>query len=201
MTTSDITRIIEPLLSHAKISPYKTKWQEQWFRMYRYELEKTNQVFAYLHILEVFLRNRINTEFIKDFGDWLCDLNCRLKLNFNEQSRVIKAREIAIKSGKEINQDNIISNLNFRFWTNLFQKSYDNSIWHQNKRLTRVFPFLKNHQRDLQIIQTEMEMIRKFQNKVFHCENLLNYDLEQMAKLINKFIYGISGINVEEFFY
>jgi len=61
---------------------------------------------------------------------------------------------------------------------------------------TRVFPFLKPHQRDLKQIQKEMEAIRKFRNRVFHFKNLQSWNFEEMKKLIDKFIFGVGGVDM-----
>jgi len=64
--------------------------------------------------------------------------------------------------------------------------------------IERVFPFLKNHQRNLKTIQKELESIRRFRNRIFHFESLTNLDCEGTAQLINKFIYGISGVEIKK---
>jgi hypothetical protein len=193
---SKLSDRIEPFLSSKKISPYKTKYADNWFTIYKAEIEQAKEAFVYLHFLEIFLRNKIAIELNKDFGDWLFNKQSALKLNYKEQKKIAEVLLSLGKMGKEINQDNIISNLNFGFWTNIFHKSYNYSIWQQNKILIRLFPHLKSSQRNLSQIQKEMEKIRKFRNRIFHFENLQNLNIEQMKNLINKFIYGISKIKM-----
>jgi hypothetical protein len=101
------------------------------------------------------------------------------------------------KSNKVKNADNIISNLSFGFWTNLFHRPYA-KIWQQNKMIERIFPFLKSHQRNLKQIQKELEVIRKFRNRIFHFESLQSYNIGEMERLIFKFVYGISGVKIWE---
>lgn len=189
---------IETLLSYKKISIYKKEFSDQWFEAYKLELQEAKEIFIYLHFLEMFLRNKIAIEFSSDFGDWLCNDECQLKLNFKEKEKVKKAIEELTRTKKEINLDNIVSNLNFGFWTNIFHKSYNYSVWQQNKMTDRVFPFLKPNQRNLVNIQKEMEAIRKFRNRIFHFESLQSWNREEMKNLINKFIFGISGVQISE---
>lgn len=189
---------IETLLSIKKTAFYKEKFADKWFEAYKSELEQAKDIFTYLHFLEIFLRNRIALEFSVDFGDWLFDARSKLKLNFKEQEKVGKVVAELNKMGKEINLDNIVSSLNFGFWTNLFHKPYHVPVWQKNKIIERIFPFLKPHQRNLGQIQREMEAIRKFRNRIFHFESMQSWNFEEMKKLIDKFIYGIGGVKISE---
>lgn len=194
--TDNFLNKLEELLSPKKVAAYKIKFSDSWFEAYKSELELAKEIFAYLHFLEIFLRNKIATEFNADFSDWLVDSRSTLKLNFREKEKVGKVLTELSKMGKEPNLDNIISSLNFGFWTNLFHKSYHVQVWQRNKMLERVFPFLKSHQRDLKQIQTEMEAIRKLRNRIFHFENLQSWNFEEMRKLIDKFIFGVGGVDM-----
>lgn len=189
---------IEELLSSSKILIYKEKFSDQWFEFYKLELNEAKEILVSLHFLEIFLRNKISTKFTSEFGEWVFDNKCKLKLNFREKDKIDKIiSELEVRN-KNVNLDNIISSLNFGFWTNLFHKPYHVPIWQQNKIIEHVFPFLKPHQRNLSKIQKEMEAIRKFRNRIFHFESLHGWNLEEMKNLIDKFIYGISGITIDE---
>lgn len=187
---------LEELLSKKKVEPYKKKFSNNWFEAYKSELEQAKEIFIYLHFLEIFLRNKIAEEFSIEFGNWFFDQNCTLKLNFKEQEKIDKVIVELTQTKKEINLDNIVSSLNFGFWTNLFHKSYNYPIWDKNKMIERVFPFLRSHQRNLKQIQKEMEAIRKLRNRVFHFENLQSWNFAEIKKLIDKFIYGIGGFDM-----
>lgn len=187
---------IEELLSKKKVETYKKKFSGNWFEAYKTELEHAKEIFIYLHFLEIFLRNKIAAEFSIEFGDWLFDKSCALKLNFKEQEKIDKVAAELTQTKKELNSDNIVSGLNFGFWTNLFHKSYNYPIWHKNKMIERVFPFLKPHQRDLKQIQKEMEAIRKLRNRVFHFENLQSCNFTEIKNLIDKFIFGVGGFDM-----
>ncbi|MES2676711.1 MAG: hypothetical protein V4612_00145 [Pseudomonadota bacterium] len=189
---------IQTLLSIKKIAVYKEKFGDSWFEAYKIELNQAKEIFVCLHFLELFLRNKIASQLNQDFGNWLFDKKCPLKLNPREQEKISIIIETLNKTGKEISQDNIVSNLNFGFWTNLFHKSYYVPIWQKNKIIERVFPYLKNNQRNLKQIQKEMEEIRKFRNRIFHFENLQSWNFEEMEKLIDKFIRGIGGAGIQE---
>lgn len=190
---------LENLLSFRRIEPYKTK-SSNWLEAYAVELSQAKDFYTHLHFLEIFLRNKINNEFKKIFGEWLFVRNSRLKLNFREQEKINDVLILLQQAKKEIDQDNVISNLSFGFWTNLFHKSYNYQIWQQNKMIERVFPYLSSSERNLKTIQQEMEMIRKFRNRIFHFENLREYDLQKTRSIIDKFIYGISELKISDIF-
>ena len=197
-TNKKMLNTIETLLSVKKIAFYKEEFGDSWFKAYKAELSQAKEIFVCLHFLEIFLRNKIAIELSQDFGNWFFDKKSQLKLNPREQEKITIAIENLRKIGKEISQDNIISNLNFGFWTNLFHKSYNYPIWQKNKIIERVFPYLKNNQRNLKQIQKEMEAIRKFRNRIFHFENLQDWNFEEMEGLIDKFVYGVSGAKIKE---
>jgi hypothetical protein len=192
-----IAKELENLLSTKRVEAYKVK-DENWFNSYKEELIQLKELYVNLHFLEIFLRNKISSEFAKTFGNWLIVKAKTLSLNFREEEKINEVIILLNKTNKKIAQDNIISNLNFGFWTNLFHKSYNYQIWQQNKMIERVFPYLESSKRNLKIIQQEMEIIRKLRNRIFHFENMQEYNLSEMRKLIDKFIYGISGIKIHE---
>lgn len=188
---------IELLISLKKTELYKKQNPDSWFALYKAELSLAQEIFAYLHFLEIFLRNKITAEFNADFGDWLLTTNRNFHLNTKEQEKIDQILITLTKSKKATSSDNIVSNLSLGFWTNLFHRHYT-SVWQQNKMIERVFPFLKSRERSLKQVQKELEEIRKFRNRIFHFESLQNSNAPQMQMLIDKFIYGISGLRIEE---
>ena len=197
MITPEILDKIELLISSQKAALYKKRNQESWFYAYKDELMQAKEIFIYLHFLEIFLRNKIANEFSFDFGNWFFDQETEFKLDLREKEKVDQVLISLNKSNKISSSDNIISNLSLGFWTNLFHKSYS-KVWQQNKMIERVFPFLKSHQRNIKQIQKELEIIRKFRNRIFHFESLQSFNIEEMERLIFKFIYGISGVKIWE---
>ncbi len=196
MLSQDILDKIEPLISTKKVALYrKNKDDLVWFESYKCELYQAKEVFVYLHFLEIFLRNKITIEFSIDFGEWLFDSSPKLQFNSKEKDKIDQLMFNLKKSNKKLDIDNFVSNLSFGFWTNLFHRPYA-KIWKQNKMIERVFPFLKNHQRNIIEIQKELEFIRRLRNRIFHFESLQSLNFEEAKQLVNKFIYGISGIEI-----
>lgn len=197
MTKKEILDQLEPLVSSAKAAVYKNQNADDWLGAYKAEITLAKEMFIYLHFLEIFLRNKIAHQFNLDFGDWLCDARFNFKFDLKEKEKISHVLMSLNKSKKEINSDNVVSNLSLGFWTNLFHKPYTKA-WQKNKMIARVFPFLKSHQRDLKQIQKELEAIRKFRNRIFHFESLSSWNFKEMENLIDKFIHGISGVKIRE---
>ena len=191
--------IFEDLLSSKRIEKYQKK-SNKWINLYMSEVLHSKELYVYLHFLEVFLRNKINKEFTYIYGDkWYIPKNrSDLKFNYKEVVKLQSLIKQLKDQNKEINTNNITSNLNFGFWTNLFHKSYNFHIWQQNNSIAKVFPYLKSHDRNINQIHKEINIVRKLRNRVFHFENLIDIDLENIKKLLEKFIYGISGLNINE---
>ncbi|MDA9818230.1 hypothetical protein N9C35_04235 [Flavobacteriaceae bacterium] len=188
---------LENFLSSERISKYK-KIDDNWFKIYLKDIELAKSFYSKLHFLEIFLRNVINREFIWIYGDkWFIPNKIRSDLIFNyrEENKLNDILALLNKQRKEINYHNIISNLNLGFWTNLFHKSYNNHIWQQNDIVLKIFPHLKSSQRNINNIHKDMNIIRKFRNRIFHFQSLINTDTKTIHKLIDKYIYGLSKIN------
>ncbi len=198
MLNPQVLDSIELLISTKKAALYRKNIDDlEWFNEYRKEVNEAKEAFVYLHFLEIFLRNKITAEFGKDFGNGFFYHASKVKFNPKEQEKINLVIVAIRKSRKELNLDNIVSNLSLGFWTNLFHRPYT-KIWQKNKMVERVFPFLKSCDRDLKKIQKELEIIRKFRNRIFHFESLKSFNNKDVMRLTERFIYGISGIKIKE---
>lgn len=195
----DFLNKIEMLLSTKKISFYKENYHKNWLKVYIEEVYRAKELFVYLHFFEIFLRNKIATEFAKDFGDWLLNPKDNFLLNPYDQEKLDETKVRLVKSGKVLNSDNIISNLNLGFWTNLFHKSYHVCVWQKCFMTPRIFPYLKLREINLKKIQIDLEKIRKIRNRIFHFENLNEFDFDGSLQLVERFFYGVAGVKFEEF--
>jgi len=175
---------LEILLSKERIAVYKKVDINNWFAEYKKDIELGKHLYEKLHFLEVFLRNKIDYEFQKVFGnDWLNNVN---QFPFSHHS-IGKLNEI-------IKKDNKVSNLSFGFWSGLFHPYYHNKVWYKNPRLLKsMFPRFKTHELNLKQIEKELDIIRKLRNRVFHFEPLINSNTQECLALIEKYVRGIGG--------
>lgn len=81
--------------------------------------------------------------------------------------------------------------LNFGFWSNLFNKKY-HVVWQKKKKVCRIFV---NTRLDINTINKELEILRKFRNRVFHFETVYNHQLERCWGLLLKYISVMSPNN------
>ena len=138
---------------------------------YELNLTLSKDYYILLAVLEVSLRNSISIYFEENIGlEWMeSDF-----LNINSKRRI---KEITNKFSKNnnINNDKIISELSFGFWTALFRKDYATTM--RTKTIKAIFPNLPNQKIkfiDRNYINKKLNHIRVFRNRVFHYEKIIN---------------------------
>lgn len=143
------------------------------FDKYNKNLKISKHLYIPLSILEVSLRNSINNLFEKLYGaGWL--VNEAQFLKHKEIEKIQKAKDRITDDGGEISKDKLVSELTFGFWTALFQSVYDNKMRFSN--LKNIFPNLPPRtQQEItrNILSTKLNHIRKFRNRIFHHENII----------------------------
>ena len=134
------------------------------------------QYFEKIYHFEFLLKNQINKIFIEEFGEnWMNVDN--IKINFKDKTK------------KQILENKI----SLGFWTGLFHDYYGEFIWYKNKIIKKIFPYLRKSQQRRQNIFKQLELIRKFRNKVFHFDDLSNDNFTEIDEAFYCMIYGISG--------
>ncbi len=123
-----------------------------------------------LHWLEVSLRNNIHTAASRAWGaSWLTNG----QLLSNEQKMVDEVISRLVDEGKDTTPVDLVAALPFGFWTSLFRKEYENKL---RALLMNMFPYVTpTHLRTRSNIADRLNTIRKFRNRVFHFEPILNY--------------------------
>ncbi len=139
-----------------------------------------------LDFFEISLRNRINDVFVEDYGDdWLLDNDF---FDDETQNAVQEVVDRLIKKRKSAINYRLVAELNFGFWSNMFNKKY-HVIWQQEKRMGRVFVKSKY---DIKTVNKELEILRKFRNRIFHFETIYNHQPEKCYGLLYKYITSMS---------
>ena len=145
--------------------------------LYDLNVKVSESFYTLLCYFEVFLRNFCNEKLIKEIGENWFDNKFLKGNNKNKSQKTIeeiektKSKIIKYKQEKKIinyiptNAD-IVSNLEFGFWSNLFCANYENTIW---------APYLKQ----IFVGFTRKELfkiinnIRKLRNRIFHYEPII----------------------------
>ena len=148
---------------------------------YKANIRISQALYPELSILEVTLRNAINSTFCKNISPtWLEDEiqqqkilsdqeHIKLLRVYNETMNEYKQREFTI--GK------VIANLNFGFWTGLCSKRYSTKIWHKRECFRGVFINCPGTAQQINMLSKKLTSIRKLRNRIFHYEPILTKSL------------------------
>ncbi len=132
--------------------------------LYRWNIEISQSFYAPLALLEITLRNKIDQIFRTHFGhrDWLTqDLPPKLL------KPVVEIEIKLTRAKKDPTNSAVLAELNFGFWTTLFNRQYAKLFW---KPLHRAFRHLPSHQRRRTEVSSRLNHIRTFRNRIYHYE-------------------------------
>lgn len=159
------------------------------FDEYKQNIKDSKEYYILLSVLEVSLRNSINSYFKKKISEyWLFSED----LHLDTQRRIEDCKNMIIKRQEIATHDKIIAELSFGFWTSLFRKSYAN--YFRIKDIKYIFPNIpKKDKRFIsrEILDKELNKIRKFRNRIFHYEKIINKSEYQnmKEKILSLLIY------------
>ncbi len=179
--------LINKYISAARFSKYDS------IEEYKENISISQEFYTPLSILEVSLRNAIDSQFRVFYGqNWLLNEAQFLQRDALEKISHAKAK---LKSRKEdITHHKLTAELTLGFWTSLFQKPYDKTMRLQT--LKGIFTNLpdKNIQFiDRKLISSKLNHIRKFRNRIFHFEKIVNKDeFNNITNDVNEMIYFLN---------
>jgi hypothetical protein len=142
------------------------------FDEYKQNILQSEKCYILLCIFEVALRNAIDSHFKNKIStDWL---NSNI-LHNDTKRRIIEAKNKILLRREILTHDKVIAELAFGFWTSLFRKSYATLIRIQD--INYIFPNMPRKNEKLinrNILDKKLNHIRKFRNRVFHYERIIN---------------------------
>lgn len=143
---------------------------------YKKNISISQDFYTPLAILEVSLRNAVDSQFRVFYGqNWLLNEAQFLQRDALEKISHAKAK---LKNRKEnITHHKLTAELTLGFWTSLFQKPYDKTMRLQT--LKGIFTNLPDKEIqfiDRKLISSKLNHIRKFRNRIFHFEKIVNKD-------------------------
>lgn len=160
---------------------------------YKSNILISESFYPLLAILEIGLRNAIDyqlTMFYHDYqwfdNDDFIKVASRFQLN-----KISDAKTTIIAENKEITSGRIISELNFGFWTSLFDARFEMSLW---KNLRMTFPNCPKNIRQRKQICTKFNSIRKLRNRIFHHE-AISWNLQVLNCYKIELLEGISWLD------
>lgn len=162
-------------LSKARLGKYK-KFNIEPIAVYQWNVALSESLYPLLHVIEVSLRNRLHKEIgilLQDEA-WLINKQPDLFRFFNPRVK----KEIADNKGKlkdrdKLDEDHLIAELNFGFWTMLLSGPFeaDNFLWPRLKN--KVFP--NAHGIKIKTIRDRLDRIRRLRNRIFHYETIWHH--------------------------
>lgn len=160
--------IIKKYISEARFSKYDS------INEYKENIHLSNHFYIPLSLLEISLRNAINSQLSVFYGQNLI-LNEAQFLQGDALLKIAHAKEKLRKRKETITHAKITAELTLGFWTSLFQKPYDKIMRVQT--LKGIFSNLPK--REVQVIDRKslsykLNNIRKFRNRIFHFEKIIN---------------------------
>lgn len=161
---------LEQYLSKPRWDSYKRNpfdSESEILERYLENIRLCEALYPSLHIVEIALRNQIDYVLTQAYKEtWLSEASQILETQ--EQNEVSKTNDyLQVKT-----RGHLIAELRFSFWTSLFKKPYRNRIWHQH--IKQTFPHLIRKNQNPAYLYSQLQIIRKFRNRVFHHEPLLN---------------------------
>jgi hypothetical protein len=136
-------------------------------------------LYPVLQNLEIGLRNTLHTSAAVLFGTQLWFMPPVSILNSNEQGKVTKAERDLRAKRKPIEPGRMVAELNFGFWTSLFDARYDRVLLNRPDFLKNAFPYMPRSLRTRATLSRRFNSIRELRNRVFHHERLLHRNLAQ----------------------
>lgn len=143
-----------------------------------------------LHVLEVALRNGIHSRMashhLRDdwYEVWVGNPD------FDEQLGYVReAKRKLAQRGESTSADKVVAELNFGFWTSLFNRKI---IIHTSKPLMLAFPRCPKGQRQPDTIRSKLNKIRSLRNRCFHHEPMVWMPLPALHRDAHEVIKWIS---------
>ncbi len=140
---------------------------------YKLNILESQKYYSSLAMLEVALRNGINSAFCNKFGNnWLTE---NIFLKSKQIQQVQNAKSLLENRKEAITQDKLVAELNFGFWTSLFSKIYDKQM--RIPILVKIFnnlPRKKDKLINRHVLGKKLNKIRVFRNRIFHYEKIIN---------------------------
>lgn len=164
-------------ISKERFEPYLKRSENTKNALFLYQknIETSQEFYGLLSILEITLRNQVDQScklYFKN-DNWLTEI---LPIELSHQINENKSR--LIKSKKEITNSRILAELNFGFWTTLFNRKYARIFW---KPLHRIFPNMPKENKKRTEVSSRLNHIRVFRNRIYHYEPII-WDLEILKK-------------------
>lgn len=152
-------------------------------KRYKWNIALSEALYPTLALLEVALRNCMDAALINLYGNEWLDESCKCwsrtpsmikkGLPNPEQNTIARAREKLKKKKKNWHRSQLVAELSFGFWVNLFKSDYHILVWHQKQK-----PMKDVFRQDPKISPKQayrtLDQIRTLRNRIAHHEPIWN---------------------------
>ena len=165
--------IQEKYISKSRLGSYSS------LKEYKENILFSKSFYIPLSILEVSLKNSLDHYLVDTIGkDWLFEksfIKPQLQIKIDNAIKILNQNNKLYSKNKQINHNNLVSELSFGFWMMLLKKPYQQYLRYND--LKQIFPNLpssKNKSVNRHFVFTKLNNIRLFRNKVFHHDKIIS---------------------------
>ena len=181
-------------ISHERLDAYRQKGTDldeaNLYAHYAWNIALSESFYPALQGLEVAIRNSIHDAATERFKTeyWFDEGKI---LHPAEFESVRKAKDILTKSNKPLDAGRIIAELNFGFWTSLFDVRYEQRLWPW--LLKPVCASMPRTIRTRKTLSKKLNKVRQLRNRIFHHEPIWYWqDLSRQHAELLETIYWIN---------
>ena len=158
-------------------------------QFYKANIELSEAFYPILSVLEISLRNAVHEALKTRFQDEYWFKNC-LPVEF--LPFVLEATQKLTAQRKTITADRVIAELNFGFWSRLFNQRYTSLFW---KPLRLIFKNTPKHLRQRNTIADALYRIRTLRNRIYHYEPIFGnwQDIENRYNEMQVFLMWLDN--------
>jgi hypothetical protein len=153
---------------------------------YLLNLALCESLYSPLQLCEVALRNSLHRHLTNLVGqeDWFDSASFRLAPWAREE--VLKAKDKIARSNRPVTPGRVVAELQFGFWTSLFEAQYEGRGGFLPSGIKEVFPRLPKSLHNRKGLKRTLETIRMLRNRVFHHERIIHWSdiTEQHASIV-----------------
>jgi len=187
---------IEKIFSQERLKPYIKHHSGDFDKAvehYKANIEISEAFYPLLSVLEIGLRNNIDNQLKRRFGDenWFENSEFIKIVSRFQIDKVSEARSTILKEKKTITSGKIISELSFGFWTSLLDSKFERTLW---KNLRHAFPNCPKQHRQRKTMSSKFNGIRKLRNRIFHHESI-TWSIKALISYKNDMIEGIDWLD------
>jgi len=186
----------EKIFSTQRMDKYFKRYpgnEQKAIEHYQLNIELSESFYSILSIFEIALRNSLNRELSRKYGDsWYLTIGSVSGLN-SLSKNINKAKQQITSRNEIVTADKVVAELTLGFWVKLLNSEYERILW---KPLRNAFPYVEKNQRQRHRISAPINKIREFRNRVFHYEPIA-WNLSKLEEIRNSIYNVMSWLNID----